>query len=80
MQWRQFSSEEYSLRVARIEPHTACRFGDWPARRGGRTPIAALDLPVLAFHILRVNDVRFIEQLDDEKLNRPVFARIKTTL
>ncbi len=75
--WRQFSSEEYSLRAARIDPHTARRFGDWLRRRGGRTPIAALDLPVLAFHILRVNDVRFIEQLDDQTLSRSVFARIK---
>jgi len=75
--WRQFSREEYSLRAARIDPHTARRFADWLRRRGGRTPIAALDLPVLAFHILRVNNVRFIEQLDDETLNRPVFARIR---
>jgi len=75
--WRQFSSEEYSLRAARVDPHTARGFADWLGRRGGRTPIAALDLPLWAFHILRVNNVRFIEQLDDETLNRPVFARFK---
>jgi hypothetical protein len=75
--WRQFSSEEYSLRAARVDPHTARGFADWLARRGGRTPIAALDLPLWAFHILRVNNVRFIEQLDDGTLNRPVFAPIR---
>ena len=78
--WRQFSSEEYSLRAAKVDPHTARGFADWLRRWGGRTPIAALHLPLRTHHILRVNKVRFIEELDDETLNRPVFAPIRTDI
>lgn len=75
--WRQFSHEEFSMRVARAEPETVRRFAHWLARRGGRTPIEALDLPLLTFHTLRVYDVRYIEQLDEKTLGRPSFARIR---
>jgi len=75
--WRQFSREEFSMRVARAEPETVRRFAEWLARRGGRTPIEALDLPIMAFHTLRVHDIRYIEELDDKTLGMPALARIK---
>lgn len=75
--WRQFSHEEFSLRVAKAESETVRRFADWLARRGGRTPIEALDLPLLAFHTLRVHDVQYIEELDEETLGVPALARIR---
>jgi hypothetical protein len=75
--WRQFSEEEFSIRVARAEPETVRRFADWLARRGGRTPIEALDMPLLAVHTLRVHDVRYIEQLDEKTLAAPPFARVR---
>jgi hypothetical protein len=75
--WRQFSREEFSMRVARAEPETVRRFAEWLARRGGRTPIEALDLPIMAFHTLRVHDIRYIEELDEKTLGKPDFARIR---
>ena len=75
--WRQFSREEFSIRVARAEPETVRRFAEWLARRGGRTPIEALDLPIMAFHTLRVHDIRYIEELDEKTLGMPAFARIR---
>jgi hypothetical protein len=75
--WQQFSTEEFSMRTARLDPHTVRRFADWLARRGGRTPIAALDLSVRTFNSLMANDVRFIDQLDDDTLDGPAFAQIR---
>ena len=75
--WRQFSNEEFSMRVARAEPETVRRFADWLARRGGQTPIEALDLPVRAHNTLRANDIRFIEQLNEEALARPYLTAIR---
>jgi len=75
--WRQFSREEFSMRVARAEPETVRRFAEWLARRGGSTPIEALDLPIMAFNTLRVHDIRYIEELDERTLGMPAFARIR---
>src|SRR5260370_15269954 len=80
--WAQYSIEYRSTDFARPAFNAANGFAGWLADRGpeSRARVEELDLSVRAFNLLRSRDVRFVDQIDLDRLDDPLGGKVKAEI
>jgi|SRR5216684_2112787 len=80
--WTQYSREHGSTDFVQPDVNAAHRFADWLANREpeSRVRVEELDLSVRAFNLLRSRDVRFVDQIDLERLGDPLARKVKVEI
>jgi hypothetical protein len=77
--WARFSLEVHSTDFVPAGPNASYEFATWLASHEpqSRTRLEELDLSIRAFNLLRARDVRFVDQIDLDRLDDPLGAKVK---
>jgi hypothetical protein len=80
--WGQYAAQDGATDFVRVGLNAAHRFADWLANREpeSRAHVEELDLSVRAFNLLRSRDMRFIDQVDLDRLGDPVGEKVKAEI
>lgn len=80
--WMRFSNDDRATDFAVVGPNSAHAFGTWLANREppSRTRVEDLDLSLRAYNILRSRDMRFVDQIDLNRLDDPLGQKVRTEI
>ena len=80
--WERFSNEGGSMDFVRVSPTAAYEFATWLSKQepASRTRLEELDLSVRAFNLLRSRDVRFVDQIDLDRLDDTLGRKVKAEI
>jgi hypothetical protein len=80
--WARFSLEVHATDFVPAGPNASYEFATWLANREpeSRTRIEELDLSVRAFNLLRAQAVRFVDQIDVDRLDDPLGGKLKSEI
>jgi len=80
--WERFSNEGSSLDFVRVSPTAGYEFATWLSNQepASRTRLEELDLSVRAFNLLRSRDIRFVDQIDLDRLDDHLGKKVKAEI
>ena len=80
--WTRYSSDHGSTDFVLPGVNAAHHFADWLAdgEPASHVRVEELDLSVRAFNLLRSRDVRFVDQIDLERLDDPLGRKVKAEI